>query len=107
MEAEREAWTWRRWQLVCVDQVADELIVDAIELSPDPMREPGNLVTFSLLPDEDAFEDLAALRPQLERLTICDDGVCDVFMPARGPIEHIALLQGSDLLMVVAPARPT
>jgi hypothetical protein len=90
-----------------VDQVADEIIVDAIQLSPDPRTEPGALLTLAFLPDRDDLRDPETLVAQLERWAVSHDGVCDAYIPQARPIQHIAIFQGSDLLMLLAPQPGT
>jgi hypothetical protein len=100
--SESTRWVWRRWQLVKVEDVAGEVVLDAIELSPDPVHEPGSLITLAFTRDASTSDGLDDLAPKLERWSRSEDGVCDAFYEATPALRRLAMLQGNDLLIVAA-----
>jgi hypothetical protein len=98
-------WSWHRWQLISVVEVGGEVIVDAIELSRDPLKEPGALITLSFVPpNDDGAGASPALGLRLARWRDADEGVCDALFQEGGTAGYIAMFQGDDVLaLATAP----
>jgi len=94
VEPESE-WTWRRWQLICVD----DLVVDVVDLTEGELGKPLQLLTIELevLDGSELSADL--LLATVRRWVDDDEGMCDVFFDGQLSNGLIALLHGSQLLI--------
>ena len=92
-----QRWTWRRWQLIEVEETEGEVVLDAIELLGRPPFESGLgplTVRFrDRLVQPRAGETLGA---QLRRWKDSEEGVCDVLQHAGDPFSVFAIFQGED-----------
>jgi hypothetical protein len=98
-----DAWAWRRWQLVRVEEEHDVgVVVDVIELTDEAVAAEGGLVTLTFDGEPDHEED-EPLCQRFERWAEQEDGVCDAFYRPQVATGYLVMFQGSD--SVVLPTR--